>query len=424
MLVIVPAVVRYLILMTRERWPRWRPTAEEWDRAHRRTGEAMYRLTAHLGGAFVKLGQMVGARGDALPAELVKPLRQLHDRVPPRPFAELRSHVEAELGAPIDEVFAELAPEPLAAASLAQVHRGRLQTGEQVVLKVQYPEAHRIFPVDLGSLRFAVALAHRLNRDLDLRPLARELTEFVALELDFTREAQSTVRVREALAKVPRVRVPEVHARYSTRRILVLEYLEGTPLSAVETLRESGVDLADVANRVARLYATMIFEIGFFHGDPHPGNILVARNGDLSLLDFGLAKELPEGFAAGVARMFAYAMRGDSERAASAAADIGFVIRSEQRHEFLGLVRLLFGDYRDAHGTLAVLRDGAIEHIPHHFTLIIRVFLLLNGVSHSLVPGERVIARAMLAALAPHVAVAMKEAAAAPPAPAIAAEAS
>jgi len=290
-LVIATVAWRYWWLQKRERLARWRPTSDDWDRAHARTGASIYRLATALGGAFVKLGQVAGARADALPASLVAPLRQLHDRVPARPFSRLARHVERELGQPIGELFAHVEPEAIAAASLAQVHRARLVSGEDVVLKVQYPEARRLFPVDLGSLRRAIRVARWINSGLDLRVLADELAEFVGLELDFEREAASTERVRANLAGDRGVVVPTVYR--ATGKLLVLGYLRGTPLSALDSLRERGVDLGDVGRRVARLYAAMIFEHGFFQGDPHPGNLLVLEDGRIGLLDFGLAKGCP-----------------------------------------------------------------------------------------------------------------------------------
>ena len=372
---------------------------DAWDRAHAKTGQAIYRLATRMGGAFVKLGQVLGARADVLPPSLVGPLRGLHDRVPARPLAKLVKHVERELGKPLDEMFAHVEPTAIAAASLAQVHRAKLKTGEDVVIKIQYPEARRLFPIDMSSLRRAVRVARWLNRGLDLRPLADELAEFVQLELDFEREAKSTARVRANLASEEKVVVPAVH--FATGKLLVLGFIAGTPLSASDRMRERGVDLRDVARRVAALYATMIFEHGFFHGDPHPGNILVLDDGRLGLLDFGLAKELPAGFAASAAKMIASAMAGNSAAAVEAARDVGFVIADDLAPELLRLVRALLGDYKNAGELLQHLKRGRLE-IPSHFTLIMRVFVILSGVSHTLVPDERVIGAALAAALAPH----------------------
>ena len=401
---ILAVALRYWWLQRRAKWSRWQPSPERWERAHRKTGRAIYGLATGLGGAFVKLGQVLGSRGDVLPAALVEPLRGLHDRVPARPLKKLRDHVERELGKPIEDVFDEVAPEALAAASLAQVHRARLRGGAEVVLKIQYPEARRLFPIDLKSLRRAVRVARWVNRGLDLRPLVDELAHFVTLELDFTRELRSTQRIRENLAGQPSVVVPEVYEELSTGKLLVLGFLSGTPLSAIERLRARGLDLHDVARRVAELYARMIFEHGFFHGDPHPGNILVLDDGRLGLLDFGLAKELPEGFAASAAQMIAAAMAGDPERAVIAARAIGFVVADVRAPELLAMVRTLMGDYRNAGQMLQHLRRGELE-IPSHFTLIARVMVILSGVSHSLVPDERIIGGALVAALAPHMAI-------------------
>ncbi|MBA3461816.1 MAG: AarF/ABC1/UbiB kinase family protein [Deltaproteobacteria bacterium] len=403
---IAGAALRYWWLQKRERWrPKWRPSQAAWDRAHRKTGRAIYGLATKLGGALVKLGQVLGARVDVLPPALVEPLRGLHDRVPSRPLAKLRTHVERELGRPIEEVFAEIEPEAMAAASLAQVHRAKLKDGTLVAVKIQYPEAKRLFPIDMASMRRAVRVARWLNRALDLRPVAKELQEFVTLELEFSREARSTERVRANVADDPTVAVPRVYTELSTNRLLVLEFLHGTPLSKIDVLRERGTDLRATARKVAELYARMIFKDGFFHGDPHPGNILVLDDGRLGLLDFGLAKELPEGFAASAGAMIAGAMSGDNARAVAAARKIGFVIPDERAAVLTGMVRMLMGDYRDASKLLEGLTAGELE-IPTHFTLIGRVMVILSGLSHSLVPNERIIGGALVTALAPHLMVA------------------
>jgi len=294
-------------------------------------------------------------------------------------------------------VFSHVEPTALAAASLAQVHRATLRDGTDVVIKIQYPEARRLFPIDLASLRRAIRVARWLNRGLDLRSLVDELAEFVKLELDFEREAASTARIRGNLANDPTVVVPIVHV--ATGKLLVLGFLSGTPLSAHDRLRERDADLREVARRVATLYATMIFEHGFFHGDPHPGNILVLDDGRLGLLDFGLAKELPPGFGTAAAKMIASAMAGNTAAAVEAARSIGFVIADDLVPELLGLVRTLLGDYQHAGQLLQNMRRGRLE-VPSHFTLIIRVLVILSGVSHTLVPGERVIGGALAAGLA------------------------
>ncbi|HUQ01421.1 MAG TPA: AarF/ABC1/UbiB kinase family protein [Kofleriaceae bacterium] len=399
---VLAAILRYVTLEVRRFVPGLRPTEASWDRAHGKTGRSIHRLATTMGGAFVKLGQVLGARADVMPPSLIEPLRGLHDRVPPRPFASLRGHVERELKRPISDVFERVDEQPIAAASLAQVHRARLKSGEDVVIKVQYPEARRLFPIDMGSLRRAVRAVRWLAR-IDLRPLADELAAQVCLELEFDREARSTERVREAFAGRSGVRVPRVHAAYSTDKLLVLEFVEGKPLTGIEALSAAGVDLRQVATSVADLYATMIFDHGFFHGDPHPGNILVAPDGaTIVLLDFGLAKELPPGFADGAATMIVKGMSGDMPGAIAAARSIGFETDGDPE-AFRDLLRAFMGDNGRMRNALDALRSASLKGIPSDFAIIGRAFILLNGLSHRLAPGERLIASAVTKQLAPRV---------------------
>jgi ubiquinone biosynthesis protein len=174
--------------------------------------------------------------------------------------------------------------------------------------------------------------------------------------------------------------------------------LHGTPLSRPELLRERNIDLRATLRRIAALYATMIFEHGFFHGDPHPGNILVLDDGRLGLLDFGLAKDLPEGFATNAADLLRAVVSNNAPEAALAARKLGFVIADDLVPTLLVLVRALLGDYQNAMQHLNQLAPGRFE-IPSHFTLIMRAMVILNGVSHSLVPNERIAATALAGSL-------------------------
>lgn len=397
-LTIVAGVVRYLWLMFRARLPFGKPSDAAWNRAHRRTGEAIYHLATTLRGGMVKFGQVVGSRADYFPASFVEPLSGLHDQVPGRPLSELQRYLEEELGHPISEVFEHVEDEPIAAASLAQVHRARLLDGTDVVVKIQYPEAHKIFPIDLASMRRTLRVVHWLNKRIDLRSMADELAEFVTMELDFRREAQSTVRVRESFSGDDRIRIPQVHLDLSSKRILVLDYLPGRRIGDTEALTQMGLDLKATAQRVADLYCAMIFEHGFFHGDPHPGNMLIEADGTVGLIDFGLAKELPDGFSFGVATMIVKSMSGDGEASLEAARSIGFEVGGQNPEDFKQLIMMLMGDYSSPN-VLGALKASPIDQVPSHFTIIGRVFLLLNGLSHRLVPGERVIASAIIKSL-------------------------
>jgi cytochrome P450/predicted unusual protein kinase regulating ubiquinone biosynthesis (AarF/ABC1/UbiB family) len=396
--VVATALRRYEWLRLRERLGHPAPPSA-WERAHEQTAAALHDLGIELAGLFVKVCQVVGARADVFPAPFVRRLGRFHDRVPPRPWSALRPHVERELGRPLAEVFAAVDEVPLAAASLAQVHRAQLRDGTAVVVKIQYPEIARLAQVDLASLRRALGLVARLEPGFDLRSVVEEVAQFVGLELDFAREADATERVRTAFAGDPAVRVPCVHRRYSTGKLLVLEYLDGIRITDLEALRAAGVDLTRVAARVAHVYATMIFRQGFFQADPHPGNLLVLAGEVIGLLDFGLAKELPAGFGDAIARLILRGLAGDAAGTLAAARAAGFVIEDGNPATVPALVLALMGEYEDLK-LGALLAQNRVATAPSHFALIARVMILLNGLSHTLAPGQMLIQRALVEELA------------------------
>ncbi len=200
---VLPAYVRLIVAEARENGS---TDQAAWDRAHHRAAREIKRVALAYAGAFVKAAQIGGARADVLPPVFIDELSQFHDAVPPRPFEQLRPIVERDLGRPLDEVFAEVDPEALAAASLAQVHRARLRDGREVVLKIQYPEARRIIPLDLRMVRLVGRVVNRIQRFVDLRAVIEEVTRFIERELDFANEVESTKRLAEVLEGHPEVR--------------------------------------------------------------------------------------------------------------------------------------------------------------------------------------------------------------------------
>ena len=320
--------------------------------------------------------------------------------MPPRPFERLRPIVERDLGRSLASVFACVDPEALAAASLAQVHRATLHDGREVVIKIQYPEVRRIMPLDLDMLRLTVRLASLLQRQFDLQSIVTEVTRFVKLELDFRREARSTERLARILADDPEVRVPAVHGELCGENVLVLEYLEGIQVTHRDALLRAGHKLPDVARRIGALYGAMIFEHGFFHGDPHPGNLLVLPDGRIGLLDFGLCKELPDGFARHVALMMIAAMVGNTEEAKDAAAKLGFETDAIRGDHLRSLLLKMIGDSDGDDGIVDIVTESRIRRIPEDFGLVVRTLILLNGLSHRLAPGRRLIQGELLQHLA------------------------
>ena len=391
---------RYWLLLARDRFGRRPPEQAAWDRAHGAAAEEIHHLALVLEGALIKAAQIGGARADILPRPFIDRLSRFHDDVPPRPFATLAPVVEAALGAPLDSIFSSIDPRALGAASLAQVHRARLRDGADVVIKIQYPEARRTIPGDLRMLRRVAGLVHQMQRSLDLRSLVNEITRFIEMELDFRREAESTERLGAMLAQRSDVRVPRIYPQYTRDRLIVMEYIEGIQVTQADALRAAGHSLSDIARRIGDLYGAMLFEYGFFHGDPHPGNILVLPDGRIGLLDFGLCKELPASFSRQVAQMMVAALIGDSDAALAAASALGFDIESLRAEHLRALMLTVIGD-GDAETDLAsVLGSVRIRRIPDDFGLVLRTMLLLNGLSHRLARGRRLIQGELLKHLA------------------------
>jgi ubiquinone biosynthesis protein len=386
----------------------WPNAAARYARHDRRSAQGVYRMAIRLEGLPIKVCQFIGARADVLPADYVTVLSQLQDRVPPRPLPGIIAAIEQELGRPWQAAFAELDAEPLAAASLAQVHRGRLHDGREVAIKVQYPEIARLVAIDLKNFAFLVRVLARLEPNFDFRIIIDEVEKYVPRELDFRSEAANADRMRRALAARSDVVVPLVVHELSTERLLVMAYEPGVRLTDVDALRQLGVDPKDLARRLLELFCDQILIHGFFHADPHPGNILVQPGGRMVLLDFGLAKDLPPGFTTGIATLLGAILGGDRAAVAAAFRVLGFKTRDASDESLWWLGEAFIGwtlrnkrSYADPElvnlvnaETPRIMRANPVVELPGDILLIGRVLGILSGVSKQL--GSEVDVTALL----------------------------
>jgi ubiquinone biosynthesis protein len=242
-----------------------------------------------LGPTFIKFGQIVSTRRERFPPGLIAELRKLTDDVPSLPFEYVRPTIEEFCG-PIDEAFEYLEETPIAAASLSQVHRGMLKDGTLVAVKVQRPDIEALIEVDLTILQsFAERIEARYPETIMYNPtgMVQEFAVQIRRELDFSNDGRNADRLRPIVSEVPHVRVPDIYWQYSGKRVLVMEYITGVRIDDVESIRLIGEKPHDVANRGTRCYIKQILKYGFFHADPHGGNLLVDMSGDLVFLDFG-----------------------------------------------------------------------------------------------------------------------------------------
>lgn len=252
-----------------------------------RTRQAMEAL----GPVWVKLGQILATRGDLLPPDWIAELERLHSAAPRLPFDELRDQVEVALGEPPESAFARFDTEPLAAASIAQVHRAALKDGTEVVLKIRRPGIRAVMEADLRLLTQLAAMVEATNaeaRRYGAVRMIRELGRDILSELDFTNEGRNADRLREDFARDRRVVVPAIHWTHTSETLLVMDYVAGVPPRSGAVLHEAGIDPSAIASAGADIVLEMTLINGRFHGDPHPGNLLCLPGNRIAMLDFGL----------------------------------------------------------------------------------------------------------------------------------------
>jgi len=279
-----------------------------------------FRLTAvALGGLLIKLGQFLGARADLLPQEALDELASLHDEVPAERFEDIVTVLEGEWRRPWREVCASIDPVTAGAASLGQVHQARLLDGRTVALKVQRPGIDAIVRTDLRTLRFVLRVVAILipaaDRVTDLRGLYREFSRTVAEELDYIQEGKNAERFADMFADDPGIRVPDVLEEHSARRVLVLEWMDGIKVNDIAALDAAHINRDRLATRLAQAYFAQVLEVGYFHADPHPGNILIQPDpaGDkLVFLDFGMMGTVTPRMRKGLRDCFTAAVTQDA----------------------------------------------------------------------------------------------------------------
>ncbi len=274
---------------------------------HRKPKAERFRMALEeLGPTFVKFGQILSSRRDVFDEALCEEFRKLQDEVPPFPGAEALKIVERELGRPLGEVFKTFDEKPVAAASMAQVHRATLLDGAEAAVKVQRPDITKVIEIDVAILQ---DVAHFLETHVEeiavLNPvgIAREFAKTIELEMDFTSEARNMERFAKQFKGNRWIRVPRVYREFSTGSVLTMEYLSGCRLDDPEQLRAQGVDPVRLAERISRLIFQQVFTHGFFHGDPHPGNATILPPGVLVLFDYGMMGTLSVPFRENIADM-------------------------------------------------------------------------------------------------------------------------
>ena len=374
--------------------------------ARRRTRRARWitRQFLALGSAFIKLGQLLSARPDVLPAELVEELARLQDQVPAFGFDVVQGLLEQELGDRCAEIV-DLEETPLGAASLAQVHRASLRSGRQVVLKVQRPGLERVFRSDLEVLQQLAAVVQRhprWGRGRDWVGIAQECRRVLLRELDFRLEAEHAARFRQQFLDDPGIRVPGVIWELSSRRVLCLDYLPGIKITDRPALIEAGINPALVAEKGAASYLQQLVRFGFFHADPHPGNLAVAADGALIYYDFGMMGQLSSRLRGRLVSMVRAAASRDASGLVEELQAAGVIAPGVELGPVRRLVRVMLNEaltppfssnvLEKLSGDLYDLVYGQPFRLPPELIFVMRALSTFEGVGRTLDPGFSLVA--------------------------------
>jgi ubiquinone biosynthesis protein len=366
-------------------------------------GRRLREMLDELGPTFVKFGQLLSTRPDVVPMDIVAELRKLQDDVAPVPFDAIEQVLEAELGLTVERAFLSFDEVPIAAASIGQVHRATLPTGDQVAVKVQRPNAPRQIESDLALMRSAARFVRDRVRALDFidaDALVDEFARSIREELDYLHEARNAEAFRRNFGDDDNVVIPKVTWRYTTGRVLALEFVEGVQIRDVDVSARSPEERRELAYRMTDAWMTMIFRHGFFHGDPHPANILVLEDGRLGIVDFGLSGSLSDEDMSRLTRLFIDAATENVSVLPRRLGELGVRYPKEREPELQAALEELYYRYYGARlseiDPIQVIREAfdliysMNLRLPTRFVLLDKTIATLGAVGVELYPDFNV----------------------------------
>jgi predicted unusual protein kinase regulating ubiquinone biosynthesis (AarF/ABC1/UbiB family) len=347
-----------------------------------------------LGPTFVKIGQSLGTRADLLPLAYVKELATLQDQVPAFSTADAFARIEAELGRSLQESYAEIDSEPVASASLGQVYRARLHSGQEVAVKVQRPDLDQIISFDVAILYRLVKLTNRffprINENADWEGMLREFHATVFEEMDYVKEGRNADRFRYNFRTWNVIRVPKIYWSHTSRRVLTLEFVRGTKVTDIEGLRARRLSAVKVNRLLVRTYLKQLLEDGFFHADPHPGNLLVLDSGHLAFFDFGMVGRITPKLQSQMIDAFFHVVARDVHGLGQDIINLNFLkpgvdpetVRPVVEKLFQVYLNLKLGEvkFKELTYDLAEVIYEYPFRLPANFTYIMRALMTLEGI--------------------------------------------
>ncbi|MEH1842699.1 MAG: AarF/ABC1/UbiB kinase family protein [Nostoc sp.] len=352
-----------------------------------------------LGPTFIKVGQLFSTRADIFPGEYVEELAKLQDKVPAFSYEQVEATIEKELGKKIPELFHNFEPIPLAAASLGQVHKAVLHSGESVVVKVQRPGLKKLFEIDLQILKGITRYFQnhpKWGRGRDWLGIYEECCRILWEEIDYLNEGRNADTFRRNFRGYDWVNVPKVYWRYASSRVLTLEYLPGIKISQYEALEAAGLDRKAIARQGAQAYLLQLLNSGFFHADPHPGNIAISASGALIFYDFGMMGRIKSNVREGLMETLFGIAQKDGDRVVQSLIDLGAIAPTDDMGPVRRSVQYMLDHFMDKpfeNQSVAAISDDLYEiaynqpfRFPATFTFVMRAFSTLEGVGKGLDP--------------------------------------
>ena len=354
-----------------------------------------------LGPTFIKIGQTLGTRADLLPLAYVKELSTLQDQVPAYPTSDAFTRIEAELGRPLHECYAEIDSEPIASASLGQVYRARLASGEEVAVKVQRPNLDEVISFDVAVLYKIVQLTNRFfpraNENADWEGMLREFYVTIFEEMDYVKEGRNADRFRYNFRTWRAIRVPKIFWTHTSQRVLTLEFIRGTKVTDLEALRARRISPIKVNRLLVRTYLKQLLEDGFFHADPHPGNLLVMDSGHLAFFDFGMVGRITPKLQSQMINAFFHVVSKDVQGLGQDIINLNFLkpgvnpetIRPVVESLFTLYLNLKLGEvkFKELTYDLAEVVYEYPFRLPANFTYVMRALMTLEGIGVVTDPG-------------------------------------
>lgn len=384
----------------------WDRRTQRVDENQRRRAIQLRELLTRLGPAYIKIGQALSTRPDLVPQAYLEELTLLQDQLPPFPNEIAYQFIQEELGDRPEQIYAELSPQPIAAASLGQVYKGKLKTGETVAVKVQRPDLRENITIDLYVLRRLAGWAQKNIKRIrsDLVAILDEFGYRIFEEMDYINEGENAERFAKLYSYLPDIYIPKIYWQYTQRRVLTMEWITGNKLTQIEAIRAQGVDARHLIEVGVQCSLRQLLEHGFFHADPHPGNLLATPDGKLAYLDFGMMSEIKPYQRYGLIEAIVHMVNRDFEGLAHDYVKLDFLSPETNLTPIIPALGRVFNNalgasvaemnIKNITDELSALMYEYPFRVPAYYALIIRSLVTLEGIAINIDPNFKVLSAA------------------------------